>query len=263
MKNILIATPTLGERESLLQTIVSVAQFGASVRNIIVCPAGRVASLRRLVDPQSEVVSETRRTGVYGAVNDVLLQTDIECDWVGYINDDDYWLDGMGELLKRSQTTDADILYGRVEFVDWYGKHIAYSSSTRYYKIFPYLASHGVYIFTQQAVLIRRSLFSRLGGFDEQYKIQADNDLWVRAIKSGVKCEYLDNVCAAYRVHENQLTAGNSGLVERQRMLLLNNLSTKTVASRLALSFYRLANAPMYLGRIARGTRSVRAEAKR
>jgi GT2 family glycosyltransferase len=262
-KKILIVTPTLGTRDSLIETIASVDRFGSQVRHVIVCPPDKVGEVRAMVGAGREVMPERRKGGVYAAVNDILVDAAHDCDWIGYINDDDYWLDGMGDILDRSAHSEADIIYGRVEFVDLHGKHLVYSSSTGFYQLFPYLAAHGVYIFTQQAVLIRRSLFARLGGFDEQFRIQADNDFWIRAIASDAKCEYVDAVCAAYRVHDNQLTAGSTSLVERRRMLALNNLSSDRLKSRLALLFYRFANAPSYIARLARGGRSVRAEAGR
>lgn len=258
----MIVTPTLGERESLVDTIKSVRVMGVQ-SHVCVCPEKNVEKVREICGSGFCVKSEIRKGGVYAAVNEVLLGDRPQSKWVGYLNDDDYWLPGMKILLNRSEVSSADIIYGRVEFVDWRGKHIAFSTGTGFYRLFPYLASYGVYIFTQQAVLIKRSLFTHLGGFDEQYKIQADNDFWIRAIKAGARCEYVDGVCAAYRVHENQLTAGRLGLIERQRMLTTHNLAATTVRSRLSLLFYRLANAPMYFGRVARGRRSVRAEAGR
>ena len=44
-----------------------------------------------MVGAGREVMPERRKGGVYAAVNDILVDAAHDCDWIGYINDDDYW----------------------------------------------------------------------------------------------------------------------------------------------------------------------------
>ncbi len=262
MKRILIVTPTLGERVCIVDSVQSVRDY-PEVAHIVTCPSASAENLTNLLPSEVHVVPESRTGGVYGAVNDIIFRHGGDFDWVGYINDDDYWLPGMAKLIERSRSSRADIIYGRVQFVDWNKNKIVESTSTKFYWLFPFLATFGIYIFTQQAVLVRRSLFVRMRGFNEKYSIQADNDFWIRAMRSKVRCDYVSEVCAAYRLHDQQLSANKVGLQEREEMLRSFGLYPARFQSRLALLFYRMVNLPQYLRRFLSGRSSVKASVDR
>ena len=118
MSKILIVTPTLGTRKTLIETCGSVQDFGGeAVDHVITCPAKAITTVSQMVG-DLEVVEEKGK-GVYGAVNHILKERAAKYEWVGYVNDDDYWLPSMSKLIQLSQEAKlADIVYGRVQFVD-------------------------------------------------------------------------------------------------------------------------------------------------
>ncbi len=52
------------------------------------------------------------------------------------------------------------------------------------------------------ALLVRRELFETVGGFDPRYRIVQDTDWVARAISSGTRIGYVDEVLVRYRVHD-------------------------------------------------------------
>ena len=255
MKNpseILIVTPTLGTRQTLHETCKSVRDIGGDkVHHVLTCPQTSIEAVSGMVEG-TEVIEEGRGKGVFGAVNHILKSRASNYDWVGYINDDDYWLPDMKGLIDSAmENRENDILYGRVLFVNQRGKPLMVSSCTARYKSFPILAARGVSIFTQQAALIRSDLFLQLGGFDESFRLVADNDFWIRAITGGARCRFIDRVCAAYRLQPGQLTADSkTQKAETSRVLAQYGLRGDTWLARLEAARFRLENSKLYLTRL-------------
>jgi glycosyltransferase involved in cell wall biosynthesis len=52
------------------------------------------------------------------------------------------------------------------------------------------------------ALLARRSLLDRIGGFDPAYDLGEDSDLVFRALEAGAPLEYVDEVLVRYRAHD-------------------------------------------------------------
>lgn len=259
---ILVVTPTLGNRASLVKTIESVSSY-PNVHHVLTCPCSSIKKVREYSGNRLTIIPERRAEGVYSAVNDILLNVDHSFDWITYINDDDYWLPGMSRLIDCASQTDAELLYGRVNFVDINDRTLASSTTTRFYRMYPYLAARGIYLFTQQAVLLKPTVFKRFNGFDEYYKIQGDNDLWIRMINDGVKCEFVNQICAAYRMHSEQLSASNVGLAERKRMLESYGLVPNALLPTVAMLAYRSLNCPALALRYLKGGRSIKRAAGR
>ena len=257
MKNsckILIVTPTLGTRQTLLETCKSVLDIGGDkVHHIVTCPRTAIDDVTQMAEGV-EVVAEGGGKGVYGAVNYVLKSRASNYGWVGYINDDDYWLPDMKGLIDSAlEDRENDIFYGRVLFVNQHGKPLMVSSCSARYKSFPILAARGISMFTQQAALIRSDLFLRLGGFDENYSLVADTDFWIRAITSDARCHYINIICAAYRLQPGQLSADlKTQKAETDRLRAQYGLRSNSWLARFAAVRYRFENSKLYLSRLLR-----------
>jgi GT2 family glycosyltransferase len=262
MKDILIVTPSLGKRESLKLTCRSVAEFGSErVHHVITCPCEARDRISEMV-PDVEVVSDDESRGVYAAVNQVLKKFRGH-QWIGYINDDDYWLSGMEVLVEETKQSDLDILYGKVQFVDGENRPMMDSSGSARWKDFPLLAARQIYPFTQQAVLFRAELFQKLGGFDEAFSLLADNDFWIRAIRAGARCQYFSTICAAYQMHAGQLSSDEGKIrAETQRLLNQHSLDPTSLACRLAELRFRFDNVEIYAKRLIFGRSTVRGSAQ-
>ncbi len=52
----------------------------------------------------------------------------------------------------------------------------------------------------------RKSVLSRMGGYDERYKYLDDYPMWIKMTAHGIKLHYLNDVTVLYRIHEESLT---------------------------------------------------------
>lgn len=250
MPDTLIVTATLGDRKSLTKTIDSVAEIGGKrVKHVLIAPANRIARLRAEF-PKYEILPEPNQAGIYVALNYGLTKCVGEFKYLGYINDDDYWLPAFQQLFDSlDNSPQFDVAYGRVTYVDPQCRLIGESTSSPRIKAFFPLLARGIPLFTQQATLIRRELFIKLSGFDTNYKLIADTDFWLRSVFSGSNFKYLNSLCAAYSIHDEQLSAQTS-LQKREHEELLRRYGKPLWLKCCFEEFlFRVWNLPIYIKR--------------
>jgi len=252
LQDTLIVTATLGNRKTLERTIKSVKQIGGlRVKHVIIAPEGVCAELR-LMYSTIEIIPEPQSCrGIYGALNYALKRYAKDYNYLSYINDDDFWLPAFNNLFTPlDQNSDIDVVYGRVNFVDEIGGIIGEQTSSPRYKAFGTLLKYKVVLFTQQATLMRSDLFLKLKGFDESFKLVADSNFWLEAVKQNSKFYYYNKVCAAYTIQANQLSA-NKDLQRNEHTILLSKVESKGNFNLIfEYTIFRLFNSRIYFNRI-------------
>lgn len=133
----------------------------------------------RAIQPDAVVVRSPDR-GIYDAMNQGWVRASGE--YVMFLNADDRYLPGALEEIVRELRAhpDADILHGCIRVN---GRKFSPAQGVSSFR--------GARIF-HPASAIRRSLLERLGGFDVQWKICADLDLFLRAKESGAVFRFVD-----------------------------------------------------------------------
>ena len=133
----------------------------------------------RAVQADAVVVQSPDR-GIYDAMNQGWARA--RGEYVMFLNADDRYLPGALEEIVRElrANPDADILHGCIRVNGRKFSPAQGMSSFRGARIF------------HPASAIRRSLLERLGGFDVQWKICADLDLFLRAKESGAVFRFVD-----------------------------------------------------------------------
>ena len=221
----LIITPTLGMRDSLYRTIESVQKYGGTrVKHMLVAPVSVHENLK-IKFPNIEIIAEPLQCkSIYSALDYSFKKYANNFKYIGYINDDDYWLLGFRQLFRTLETcSDVGVVYGRVNFVDDNNNIIYSQVSSPFYKAFSKLLLSKIVMFTQQATLMRVSTYFIIGGFDTTYQLVADTKFWVQAIEHGIKFKYINEICAAYTLQANQLSA-NDTLQNSEHKRLKNEL---------------------------------------
>ena len=133
----------------------------------------------RAIQPDAVVVRSPDR-GIYDAMNQGWVRASGE--YVMFLNADDRYLPGALEEIVRELRAhpDANILHGCIRVN---GRKFSPAQGVSSFR--------GARIF-HPASAIRRSLLERLGGFDVQWKICADLDLFLRAKESGAVFRFVD-----------------------------------------------------------------------
>ncbi|BBI35005.1 glycosyl transferase family 2 [Cohnella abietis] len=65
-------------------------------------------------------------------------------------------------------------------------------------------------------VMMTKSLFTRMGGFNEQFPYTHDYDLWIRTILSGFPMGYLNEPLTDYRVHAAMGTLRHDKAIQQE-----------------------------------------------
>lgn len=249
---VLVITPTLGTRESLAQTILSVRLYGGSrVNHVLVGPICKLSSYKKRY-PWVEILEQTEKKGVYPALNHAIATYANYFDYFAYINDDDSWSEGFSVLLSSIlKDRSLDVVYGRV----FYGSIGNVKSKGSFFPIagwFSQLASKGIPFITQQALVIKTSLIIQFNGFDENYPLTADSMLWSKVFSSRINVKPINLFCAYYELDGQERLSLNADYISRDSIINSSSRrATSSIALKLKILIYRLYNLPLYFERFA------------
>lgn len=222
LKDTLIVTATLGGRSSLVNTVKAVEEFGENrVKHIIITAKPAFRSLQEQFPNHLVLCEPDDCKGIYQALNHVFKNYGHEYKYLGFINDDDLWTSGYPMLFDiLDKDLSIDVAYGRVRFVNEKGMAIGEQTSFPFYKFFPMLLTKNIILFTQQATLMRSTLYFEEDGFDESYRLIADTKFWLSVITKKAKLKAIRVICAEYMIQSGQLSS-NKELQEKNTRSLL------------------------------------------
>lgn len=178
--------------------------------------------------------------GIYDAVNKGFNMAN--GDIIAYLNTDDFYFPyTIEKVVDVFNSNDADIVYG-----DWV--NLYYPSANLELLPWMKLSKYDLlsdYNLPQPTVFIRRNVFEKIGNFNLDYTLVADNEFFTRAALAGFKLVKMEEVLAGQTIHQNNLLAGNfrarvtaleQGIKYRQYYQKLYDISS------LYLLFLRLKN---------------------
>jgi GT2 family glycosyltransferase len=201
-----IAIPTLNAGQFLSDALGSI-RFCYPEAEVVIADSGSTDDTLRIARQAEVRVVHVAAGNLYAAVNCALA--DSQTDWVAYLNSDDRILSPL------TFDTSCDIVYGDQKFIDGKGAEIYRWKMAEVGNI-PALLAGGVMPFCFQGTLIRRSLFTRLGGFDTRFRYCADFDFIVRSIKLNARMQRACVITGAFRLHGGQLTQSHAEAMRRE-----------------------------------------------
>jgi len=172
--------------------------------------------------------------------------------WLTWINADDVlFCDHLERRLAAAER--ADISYGRVDFIDSQGRFIHSWLSARPKSLRPLYRS-GYSPLLQQGTLFRRTVFERLGGFDDHYRFVGDADFWWRAVEAGFHfARSRHPPVAAFRIHPAQLSSAHALEMDHEHACMVAAHGGRWRPSALGpLALWRLENVGAYGMRLLR-----------
>ncbi|OGV37101.1 MAG: hypothetical protein A2X48_04630 [Lentisphaerae bacterium GWF2_49_21] len=129
-----------------------------------------------------KIINQTEKTGITGAWN--LGLKEVNSDLVFILNSDDWYEpDAVPEIFNAFEANpDADIAYGSIDFHEGNRK---YTRDCRPLWMFPVMMP-----IAHPACFVRKSVYDKMGCFDERYRISADYEFLYRCHIKGIKfCE--------------------------------------------------------------------------
>ena len=190
--------------------------------------------------------------GIYSALNYGFKKYGKEYQYLTFINDDDYWLPDYSHVIQAVKDDGSlELVYGRIQYVNENNIMIGIQACYPKFESFVPLFMSNVIMLTQQATLIKSSLYFQIGGFDSTYKLVADTKFWIQASCRNVKYKYVNCICAAYMIQQGQLSSDHQTQNEEHRRII-NELGLNNDNRIISLIAYRLYNTPLYMKRLCR-----------
>jgi len=207
-----IVTPAREAGPRLAAALASVAdQAGAADEHLVVGPPG----LALTEQPPARRLVASDATSPYAALNAGFAQCRGEV--FAWLNDDEQYLPGTLAFVRDwfARHPAADILAGDFVVVDAAGAPLAVRRIIR--PVWWLIAASYLYPFSC-ATFFRRRLREAGLRFDESYRIAADEDFFVRALRAGFRARHVRRVFSAFTVHPAQLSRRPEAAAERARL---------------------------------------------
>ena len=171
--------------ETLQRCIDSFAEQTYAAKELIVIDGGSTDKSCEILERNEASLayweSEPDR-GIYHAWNKGLSH--VHGDWVCFLGGDDFFwsadvLERMAEILARARP-EAPVVYGRVALVNQSAKEVQRLGED-WHKVKRRLWQ--IMCLPHTGLMHRRSLFERHGAFDESFRIAADYEMLLRALR--------------------------------------------------------------------------------
>lgn len=200
--DVTVIIPTLNAGTTLGASLAALSQASRFGIRVCIVDGGSVDDTLSIAEEHGVAILH-HDGGLYAALNAGFHHA--ETTWLTWINADDL-LHATMLPLRLASAGDADVLYGLVDYIDAQGRFLhAWRSAAP--RDLPTLYRAGYSPLLQQGTLFRRSLFQRVGGFDESFKFVGDADFWWRCLDAGGRFhEQHGPPVAAFRLHAGQIS---------------------------------------------------------
>jgi glycosyltransferase involved in cell wall biosynthesis len=163
--------------------------------------AARVTQPTRFLrHEKNQGLPATRNTGIGLA----------RAEWIVLLDSDDLWTPShLADLVAGAeQNPSANLVHsGSVLFDSDSGRELEIRApSPQVVAEYPLSLFVGNYIVQPSSVMLKKSLWSQVGGFDPGFRYVEDREMWMRCARTGAKFAYTGGNTCLYRKHATALT---------------------------------------------------------
>jgi glycosyltransferase involved in cell wall biosynthesis len=180
-----------------------VTEDGSSepVENLVnACAATVPQSVTYQRHPANRGLPATRNTGIATARG----------EWIALLDSDDLWTPGhLADLVRCAELRpEADFVHaGSVLFASATGLQFEIRApSMADIRDYPRSLYLGDYIVQPSSVMLKKSLWSAVNGFNPDYRYVEDREMWLRCARAGAVFAYTGRNTCRYRKHDTALT---------------------------------------------------------
>lgn len=224
-----IVTPSYNQGQFIATTIWSVLnQNYANLQYIVVDGASTdetVAILQGIEHPNFSFISEPDQ-GQTDAINKGMRQL-TALDIVAYLNSDDVYQPRTLQAVAAffEEHPDVDVVYGDCAVIDSQGHTLDMSLNGKAYD--PYLVLSARHMNAQPATFWRQRIAKQVGEFDTSLNYVLDYDYWLRLIEAGARFQYVPQLWASFRLHDNSKTVSQIDRFVAERQTALKRFFSK------------------------------------
>lgn len=221
MPEVSVVVPTYNSAQYIGEAVDSILAQGFKDCEVLVIDDGSTDETRAIMRGYGPLVRYVYKEngGVSTARNRGIAES--RGRYVAFLDADDTWLPDKLERQLRalSENPGCRASYSAFTVCDRDLSPIQVRPSKRQGSVLEDLLCYGNVVGTPSTVLLERSLFEAVGGFDAEMSQCADWDMWVR-LASHTDFLYLDEPLAAYRQHDANMSL-NASLLERDSVRVL------------------------------------------
>ena len=124
--------------------------------------------------------------------------------WIALLDSDDLWTsDHLASTMALVAQNNADLIHGGSQLFD---SDTGRDSELRVpsadeQKTFPLSLFLAQYVIQPSSVLLRKELWSRVNGFNPDFRYVEDREMWLRCARAGGRFAYTGKVTCRYRKH--------------------------------------------------------------
>lgn len=187
-------------------------------------------------------LSSARNTGIRNAAH----------NYICFLDDDDlYEKEMVATLLKHWEDRAAPncgLVYCAVTDINASGRPIKERFVKKNGDIYNDLL-WGNFISAPSALMVKKSIFEKLGSFREELSCCEDYDMWLRIAKEYL-IETVDSPLLRYRIHQNQMSHRFKQMQETHKLILDEHLknASKSIQKDLIYCHFHQCCAAQYLG---------------
>lgn len=231
-----IVTISYNQDQFIEETINSVLnQRGVELEYIVVDPGSKDNS-RKIIEKYKD------------RINKIIFEPDLgpgdglnkgfsyaNGDICFYLNSDDILLPGslakVADLFNRY--TDVDVISGHGYLIDDKSivKHSLFSNHLKNKLFIKKRFCAGYSIVVQPSTFFKSSIFKKVGGFDNEYKIMWDAAFTMDMLVKGAKFKVVDEYFSGFRVYPESIT-GSGTHTNNKGKLVLQNLQMRILSKR-------------------------------
>ena len=207
-----VVIPAYNSARFISEAIESVLKQTVLADEIIVIDDGSTDETALIAESFGPPVRVFRRPNSKQAASRNFGVREATSEWIAFLDADDVWEPNKLKLQleELSKNPAADVCYtGRVEFEDNGGK-------PRFGKVISVAKPENIRKalfrntnFLPSSVIVRRSLYLSVGGFDPHFVVVQDWDLWLRLLHAGATFVACPEPLVHYRLHAHSVTSGN------------------------------------------------------
>lgn len=223
MPKISIITPTYNSSKFIKRTIKSVLNQTYKDWEYLIIDDGSTDNTVELVneftkqDPRIKLFKTPQNSGGPATPKNIGIEN-ARGEYVAFLDHDDEWLPEKLEkqlkVFEESKNEKIGLVCCFINIVDdKTGKTTSRHKNFNKTNTLKLLVQYNFFL-TSSCIMVKKSIINKIGGFDNNFQVSDDWDMWLRILKSGYEFDFAPEYLINYFVHENNLS--NDSNIEQQ-----------------------------------------------